>query len=229
MHIKLKRPAVAMVELIFAIVIMGIVLMSAPMLISTATSTTIVALQQEGVNEAVARINEVLTYDWDENSKDDACIPPVLHVSSGDDELNEIGTTGRRVGVPLKTKTRTFKCQALELDASSLAVDGKDDIDDFAGTISLIEDTSGSGGKDYIESTTVNIATTVSYIGDGAAYNSGSFAYVPGGTSANSTNIKQIGVTLTSTSSVSELDKTITLNAFSCNIGGYEYASRELP
>ena len=37
--IKKMRPAIAMIELIFAIVIMGIVLMSAPRLISTAAKS----------------------------------------------------------------------------------------------------------------------------------------------------------------------------------------------
>ena len=91
--IQHMRTAIAMIELIFAIVIMGIVLMSAPMLISTASSTTTVALQQEGINEASSRISMILTYPWDQNDINDSCISPVLHVSSGDSELAEDNTT----------------------------------------------------------------------------------------------------------------------------------------
>jgi hypothetical protein len=228
MNLYLKRPAIAMIELIFAIVIMGIVLMSAPMLISTAVQSTSVALQQEGINEATSRINMILTYPWDQNDINDSCIPPVLHVTAGDSELDEVANTGRRVGVPLGTNSHTFRCGDKKFNASTIATDGLDDMDDFAGTTSLVEESSGSGGVDYIERTTINIATIISYSSDSASYNSSSISYVPG-TGSSTTNIKKINVTLTSTSGISELNKTITLNAFSCNIGGYEYASREIP
>ena len=65
------RPAIAMIELIFSIVIMGIVMMSAPMLISTASNSTSVVLQQEGINQAVSRITMMLSYPWDEANTND--------------------------------------------------------------------------------------------------------------------------------------------------------------
>jgi len=219
-----------MIELIFAIVIMGIVLMSAPTLIATAAKGTSVALQQEGINEAASRVNMILTYPWDQNDTNDSCIPPVLHVVNGDSELDE-AKASRRVGVPLTSNSRTFKwCNGAELNASKIGKEGSaiDDQDDFDGTtVSLTVDASGSGGTDYIEKTTVNIATTVSYIGDSANYASKSFSYTPQSTSGTSTNIKEIQVTLTSSSGESELQKNIILRAFSCNIGGIEYAHRE--
>ena len=222
---KLHRPAVAMIELIFALVIMAIVLASAPMLIATAASSTSVALQQEGINEAASRINMILTYPWDQNDTNDSCIPPVLRVTSGDSELNEVIGTARRIGVPLNSNSRTFKCGGMELNASSINADGSDDIDDFSGTVPLVLKTSGSGGIDYIEQSTVNMVTSIAYIEDNAtSYGSTSFAYSPGDPiTAGSSNIKSINVTLTSTSGVSELQKAIILNAFSCNIGGIEY------
>jgi len=228
MRNTILRPAVAMIELIFAIVIMGIVLMSAPMLISTASSSVSVALQQEGINEAASRVNIILTYPWDQNDINDSCIPPVLHVTSGDSELDEVSGTGRRIGVPLSTNSRTFKCANTELNASAIGKEGTliNDIDDFNQAVSLVNIETAI--YDYIEKNTVNIATGITYISDSTNYNSSSTTYVPSAGSST-TNIKQIAVTLTSTSSTSELSKTITLNAFSCNIGGLEYASREMP
>ncbi len=229
---RLKRPAVAMIELIFAIVIMGIVISSAPMLISTASSTTVVALQQEAINEAATKVNMILTYPWDQSDVTDSCIPPVLHVTAGDSELNEYANTKRRVGIPTKSNSRTFACgNRSDFNASAIAKDGLDDIDDFSdpsNPTSLVTDASGSGGVDYIEQSTVNISTTVSYINDSATYSNKTFAYNIGGTvSSGTTNIKLIQVTLTSSSSESELNqKNITLKAFSCNIGGIEYESR---
>jgi len=218
-----------MIELIFAIVIMGIVMMSAPMLVSTAAKSTSVALQQEGINEAVSRVSMILTYEWDESDTNISCVPPVLHVLNGDSALDIDTNATRRIGVPVGSNSRTFKCGADEMNASAIGSGGGDgdDIDDFANT-TLVEDTTGSGGQDYIEQTTVSIATTISYFSDSASYGSSSFAYTPTA-SGGITNIKGVVVTLTSTSDVAELNKTITLNAFSCNIGGYEFESREMP
>jgi len=91
-----QRPAIAMIELIFSIVIMGLVLLSAPMLISTATKSTTVALQQEGINEVASRINMILTYEWDENDASSLCaaFPSILRVTNGDDELEAVAATG---------------------------------------------------------------------------------------------------------------------------------------
>jgi hypothetical protein len=220
-----------MIELIFAIVVMGIILMSAPMLVSTAAKSTSVSLQQEGINQAVSRISEILTYEWDQADTNDSCIPPVLHVSSsGDSLLKEVNGTSRRVGVPTLSNSRTFRCGSREYNASTtLTKEGSidDDIDDFNRDTSLVE--IEGAHTDYIEKTTVSIATTVAYINDNASYDSATLTYVPGGTPGSSTNIKQISVTLTSTSGVDELDKNITMRAFSCNIGGYAFASKIMP
>lgn len=223
------RPAIAMIELIISIVIMGIVLLSAPMLVNTATSSVSVALQQESINEAVSRVNMIMTYPWDENNTDDTCIPPVLHVSNGDPELDPVTGTPRRPGVPFLSASHTFKCGINEFDASSLGSDGgdADDIDDFTGTITLT-DFGGSGGKDYLETTTVNMQTNVFYGEDNTSYSSNNVNYNFSPSSVTPTsNIKVIQVVLTSTSGADELNKSITFNAFSCNIGGYDYESRE--
>ena len=233
MKYKHHRPAIAMIELIFAIVIMGIVMMGAPMLISTASNSTVVALQQEGINEAVSRVNMILSYEWDQNVLDNSCTPPVLHVASGDSELEELGTTARRKGIPSNTVSHTFKCGNTELNATTLlAKEGTviDDIDDFTGT-TVKEVLRGTGGTNYIETATVSIGTTIYYAPDSTDYSSSTVSYnfSPGTSSTTgSTNIKAISVRLTSSSSANELTKDIKLHAFSTNIGGYEFESRGL-
>lgn len=229
MKIKILRPAIAMIELIFAIVIMGIVLMSAPMLISTGTQSTFVALQQEGINEAASRVNMIMGYAWDEQNTQENYLFPLLH-TSGDSAFNESGTTARRVGIPM-TSQRTFilsDANNSDLNASALGSDGgdQDDIDDFGGT-SLVNIEAAT--IDYAEKSTVNLATAIAYTGDGVTggYNQTTVTFVPfsapGGTT---TNIKSITVNLTSTSGVGELEKEIILRAFSCNIGGYQLEER---
>ncbi len=87
-HIQIKRPAIAMIELIFAIVIMGIVLMSAPMLISVATKSGYVAILQEAIHEASSQVNMIAGYHWDENDADELFLDPILGVSAGSSDLD---------------------------------------------------------------------------------------------------------------------------------------------
>ncbi len=238
MHSKTLRPAIAMIELIFAIVIMGIVMMSAPMLISTATKSTYVSLLQEGINEAASRVNMIMGYSWDEGNTDGRYTSPILHTTSATSDLDMVATTGRRKGTPGDGK-RTFMFPDMNnsnINASAIGIDAsegigtEDDIDDFVGT-SLIEIESAS--IDYTEKTTVDIGTVISYVNDdsdGGGYNTSStITYTPFGSAGSTTSsVKSIVITLTSTDTANAdvLEKTIILRAFSCNIGGYEFEER---
>lgn len=234
MYTKILRPAIAMIELIFAIVIMGIVMMSAPMLISTATQSSYVAVQQEAINEAASRVNMIMGYAWDENNTDDNYMPPILHTTSTVSDLAIAGTTGRRIGIPI-TSQRTYivsDTNTTQLNASTLGSDSgdADDIDDFIGDISLIFDERDDNTVGYVEKTTININTAVAYLDDNSStggYTHSTISYTPSTASATTTSsIKSIVVTLTSSSGIDELNKTIILRAFSCNIGGYEFKER---
>lgn len=240
---KIMRPAIAMLELIFAIVIMGIILMSAPQLISTAAKSGYVAIQQEAINEAASQVNMIMGYQWDEKNTNEDYIPPIL-ITNGDSELNEVNIsaepTGRRLGTPdesyrtfIRSDGQRFNASALQqVDTGETGDHDEDDIDDFDGDTSLVE-IQDAGDVDYVEDNiTININTTVRYISDTADYNTNLLAFSPdftsGGStaSADSTNIKRITVTLTS-SGPEELEKEIILHGFSCNIGGYKLEERE--
>jgi hypothetical protein len=230
-----------MIELIFSLVVMGIVLLSAPMLVSTATSSTYVALQQEGINEASSRVIMIMSYPWDENDTSDIYVPPILHVSAGHPDLEMVKTRARRLGTPMAS-TRTFILSDLnssELNASvALGFDAddastQDDMDDFIDNNSSLTlvGAIGTNDIDYAETTTVEIRTNIAYADDnttktGGDYNASTITYAPFSTltAGSTSNIKTITVTLTS--SENSLDKTIILKAFSCNIGGYDFKTR---
>jgi type II secretory pathway pseudopilin PulG len=237
MHNILLRPAIAMIELIFAIVIMAIVLLSAPQLIRTSTQSGYVAIQQEAINEAAAQVNLVLGYNWDEGNTDEIFLPSILKVTNGDPNLNEVGTTGRRAGTPTQSYRSFYRADGNDTNASPIGSDGgdMDDMDDFNGANTLIEIENAS--SDYIETDTINIATTVRYGSDRPVTGTGPYNTLGGDTEISyspnfniaatpTTNIKFITVRLTSTSPLNELDKNITFNAFSANIGGYELEER---
>ena len=241
---QLKRPAIAMIELIFAIVIMGIILMSAPLLISTAAKSGYVAIQQEAINEAASRVNMIMGFHWDENSADETVLDPILETDS-DSTITDLAETtysdGNGTGIRRGTPRESYRSfirpdgsRGIATPDVALGPDGiENDMDDFMGTIGLV--LSGAGtGEDYIEKN-ATITTNVRYISDapvGNSYNTGTntinfdanFTQALGTTSS----IKRISTTLISdAASPEELDKTITLHAFSCNIGGYKLEERD--
>lgn len=229
------RKAIAMVELIFAIVIMAIVMMSAPMLIGSASTGSLVAVQQEAIAASASELGMILTRDWDEAGTDETSDSPILIVSNGDAALNMIlapdgNSSGRRVGTPITSSRKSFTSissteRFATLKAAFETENDADDIDDFdTDTISLTG-TSYAGGD--LADTTISIATTVIYISDtpsAGTYNSVTLT-LNNPFDANVTgtsNIKSISAQTTST----VLDTSIALQAFSCNIGSYTLKMR---
>lgn len=227
------RKAIAMIELIFAIVVIGISLLSIPNLLNVSLNSTLVTLQQESIAMAASHTNALMTYAWDEQNTDSVALYTGNKLNAnGDGRLNNIG-----VGLSLAllgARNRLFNvaiASPIGNDTNATAVDTNDDIDDFNGlTFNTIDAVLG-GTKNNIsdgEYVDVNItqSTTVRYGTDTATYDSatGSFSFstpfalaAPGGT----TNIKLITTTLISNSTAAELqNKQITFNAFICNIGG---------
>lgn len=230
------RKAIAMIELIFAIVIMGIVMMSAPMLIGSASSGSLVTVQQEAIAASASELGMILTRDWDEAGTDETAENPILIVTDGDASLDMIlapdgNSSGRRAGTPITSSRKSFSSvSSVERFASLKAAfeteSDADDIDDFdtdtitlTGTRHLLGD---------LADTTISIATAVNYISDtptAGGYNSVTLTLDnPFDTivTAGSSNIKSITAQTTSTN----LDTSIKLQAFSCNIGTYTLKMR---
>ena len=232
-----------MIELIFAIVIMAIVMLSAPMLIRSATSSGYVALQQEAIATAASSLSMTLTYHWDEANTVPNQDATILQVINGDADLNMSAATGRRAGTPngsIRSFLTNFNGPFNASAANALGADGGDldDIDDFNNTSIgvVISDTDNAGEGDVLDRN-ITIATTVTYISDnptGSKTYKGSGSkltfnqpFAPAKNQSQSTNIKRVDVTLTTDNS--DLNKTIVLHAFSCNIGTYEPNRRVFP
>ena len=82
---KNYKRGIAMVELIFAIVIIGVVLLSAPMLIYQASQNNTVALQQEAIAAVAAHTRILLSKHWDEADANLlGGIAPILKTSFND-------------------------------------------------------------------------------------------------------------------------------------------------
>ncbi|MEA1879309.1 MAG: type II secretion system protein [Campylobacterota bacterium] len=246
------RPAVAMIELIFALVIMGIVLMSAPMLVSTAMKSGYTSTQQELIAATSTHMSMVLSRKWDENNTLGLQKSRVLRTTTGAGlGLGSLPGTSFRAGTPTIGPHRTFIDHvSTNSNASAIVPDGAldnlnpfDDIDDYhRNTVNLIAGGGAATGtnnakNDYID-TNIPITTTVQYI-DATPSIEGNYSTASAGLNYNdplntiitagTSDIKSVQVRLIRNNPKSpELDANITLNAFSCNIGSFKLDSRSL-
>jgi len=240
---KSKR-AIAMIELIFALVIMGIVLMSAPMLIQQSILSGNVAMQQEAIVAAASQTSIILSMHWDENNNSNSAVAPMLDVNRDPFDFNDTAVPlglkdvmGRNSIIPAgNTLPATLfvdfgRDETNDIDTNESDFTDFDDVDDYHDsefnlTVFNSEFTSADVG-DYVD-TSIIMNTNINYTED--RVNTGTTAALNGTTlnlnnNINSTplgsqsNIKFIRVNLTSQSGVDELDKNITFEAFSCNIG----------
>jgi hypothetical protein len=231
-----------MIELIFAIVIMGLVLMSAPMMITTATKSSMTAFTQESIAIAATHTHALMTYAWDEQNTQSGQ-NGILETNSSNAALNARAaldaTAGakryKQVGVSASDPS-TFGYQNDTEPVSGAHETITDDVDDFDGrnivlTVANNTGTQSSDRGDYIDQN-ITIATSVAYANDtgsssdfsscthsgaGCAYSNPSTAGISG-----TTNVKFITTTLTTNADtqVDAIDnKKIVLKAFMCNIG----------
>lgn len=224
--IKTKK-AIAMIELIFALVIMGIVLMSAPMLIHQSIKSSNVALQQEAIVATASQTAIILSMHWDENNTEagnsrilevnrTSFLFPPLGLMDGNETLENVRSfNGNKPTVSANLGT----------DTNETTYTDYDDIDDYHnsdfGLMLFNKESTTADIGEYVD-TNISIKTTVRYTQENNVsrnITTGSFS-----------NIKFIKVNLTSKqTNVPELEKNITLKAFSCNIGTYAIYGREVP
>ena len=218
-----SHKAIAMIELIFAIVIIGITLLSVPNLIYQASESGYTTMQQESIAAAASDLSLILSREWDENGTSDEYHTPILTTTNGVTALStRPGARSRSfftgIGGP-------FPASAIGADVVG-DIDDIDDVDGITdGKVILVD-----GGQDLID-IDIRIATNVDYILDAATWNTTATNFnFPTGTAGGTSNIKKITIMLETDSPAAEFaDKKIVFNAFSSNIGSYKLERRELP
>jgi len=240
MHIiqNTHRAGIAMIELIFAIVIMGITLLSVPNLVSTGTKSVLVSFQQEAIAMAATHASALMTYPWDEQNTDSKLTytTNILHTTTTTTLLTEAG----RPTLTYSTRKRNFLAGGIAstnlggtTDGNATVPDTNDDLDDLISTGSSLSriTTASIDEGEYID-VNISINTGVTYGDDAASYDTGTgiFAFSDPFNAASSTSsfIKLISVDLSSLSLSAELNtKQISLKAFMCNIGAANPLSKE--
>ncbi|MCK4440697.1 MAG: type II secretion system protein [Sulfurovaceae bacterium] len=232
------RKGIAMIELIFALVIMGIVLLSAPMLIQQSIRSSNIALQQEAISALATHLEMILTMNWDDKLDNNKTIldtnetSPFNFPPAGLMPSNKIAGRSTKVGVDILTPSIS-----LGKDSGETTFSDFNDIDDFNnenfGLMLFNNETTTADVGDYVDKD-VNISTVVTYNKDINPLNALNTPTINLGniitqvSPTTPTNIKFITVNLTSDSGIKELEKNITLKAFSCNIGIFNIEGKGL-
>jgi len=212
------RKAASMLELIVAIVIMGMAVMTLPMMLEQTQKNNEFAFQQEVLLAAKTKLGDTLTYRWDENSLNNERI--VVLETNGDSELTS-SIDNRRVGHIYGDKRRKFN---LENNATATANfnDGNiDDLDDFDGESVGLFGVVAELDYRFID---FNMTTTVTYVSDTADYNSTNLSFnLDTATAGGTTSIKMLTLRI---ADAAENIEPFTLRAYSCNIGESEFLRR---
>lgn len=202
-----KRVAFTFIELIFAIVIIGLSVMSLPLMIDTNSKSIEKNLVQEAIFAASAQINQAVTADWDARSIEDGNNSYARVVDDGSC-LSDTNSSRNRLkpGHILAPKHR----RCIDSNNTSAALLGATTangfvIEDYTNQGIDNDNPTSSGYKDRY-TTTVAVTTNAFF----------------GGT--NNINIKMIEANISETSSGQLLTS---LKAYSANIGEVDFYSRK--
>jgi prepilin-type N-terminal cleavage/methylation domain-containing protein len=218
------KKAFTLIELIFAIVVISIVLLSLPSLTQATYDSSEGSLAQEAIFIASAKIAQISTYHWDENSVDNNVLlstAKVVDVAGGNSAYAREGTSTQRKGHLKQDRHRKFHDNAIATKSvAGIIVDNAAnntlDIDDEVGSASL--DNAAISNLGYKQTYTMNIA--VNYVSDlGTPSNNMNFNFSD--TSSGESNLKMIEVSVSNASEV-----ITTLRAYSANIGEIDYHSK---
>ena len=215
------RKASSMIELVIAIVIMGIAVMTLPLMLERTQANNAFAMQQEAILAAKTRIGDIITFPWDENSLNlTSNVVAVLDTDSVGIYQREVNST-RRIGHVVQNKRRKFFTN--ETNASDIVAGGPDviiDIGDFDNTnasLTLAALEEDAGALDYRFD--FNMTTRIRYITD---TNVNPFPFPNVGSSVTTSNIKMIEVELQGNGL-----STFQLRAYSSNIGESQLLRRD--
>lgn len=221
------RNGSSLLELIVAIVVMGIAVMALPLMLTQTQSNLEFAMEQEAILATRTKIGDILTYEWDENSLQND--RSAVLVTTGDAELNVEVNTTQRAGHVNADKRRKF-FPNLATSSTVLGADGGDldDIDDFHNDVqTLFANTEAANtGFDY-KFSNLSLMPTVVYVSDAYAnYGDNNITnFVLGTANAGTqTNIKMVEVNATNPALNAS---NFVLRAYSCNIGESELLKRE--
>lgn len=222
----MSRVGSSLIELVIAIVVMGIAVMSLPLILTQTQKNDAVALQQEAILATKTKMNYLLAYDWDANSYDgNASIARVLDTTglAGADNAFDVNITTdtRRAGHIKADKRRRLWDIGHSKRFPNNESAGLDDIDDYNGKDENITITAQD--MDFIFE--ITLSPSVVYVSDSLTsgnYNDANLSFKFDASTeqnlSNPSNIKMITIRTIDTDTGGDNVKTV-LRAFASNIG----------
>lgn len=208
------RRAVSLIELVIAIVVIGIAAMSLPLILTQTSNNIKLALQQEAILNAKSYIGIIQSHPWDKNSMSSNAVAGgrimVLGTSSSSDsEFNLINN--KRIGHIDGTGRRAMLIENGTLKSADGHNFGGIEIKEIS--LDVVEE-----NLDYILS--FKLQPEVKFVSDSTDYSKDDIEF-KFETAANNghTNIKIIEMNATNTNKEQEID--IVLRSYSSNIGEY--------
>ena len=220
-----------MIELIFAIVIIAIVVISLPLMMKTNEDAMEGNVVQEALFASSAKMMQVLSYPWDEHSTDSTnpnTYGKVVNITGGNTNYIRKDANGTsdvnssyRVGHILKDNHRRFHDVSLAADANHIGTLGSAtpptalNNANIANAPFIIPATSATGYKNNYK-----MDVSVNYVSDNNF--AGSTFIFSGTGNATASNIRLITVTIKDSAGV----PLTLLRSYSSNIGEFDFAKR---
>ena len=203
-----RRYAFTMIELIFAIVIIAISVISLPVMSQTISKGIDSNLVQEAIFATATKLNEAVTYSWDQNSIDPLQPDSLAQTINTGPGVGDCIVNGQRPGYIPQEKHRKCLSNLLTRPSAVLGPDGGvlNDLDDLAeADVPLF---SNAAAADAYKDNDYKSTITITYANFGTI-------------TAASQNIKLVSAT------ISDSDGPVTkLNTYSANIGEIDYFRR---
>ena len=226
-----QRLAFSMIELIFAIVIIGICMLALPMIMLTDASSQEGALAQEGILLTTTKVAQTLTFPWDPNSSPGGELMSTSRVletrAAQPAGLARVGTKDFRIGHFPEMLRRRLSPNSSPATASIIGA-GNNSISSLDGDSENIVATAGSEQFAYKKQWELN--TTILYVADAATYQNSvinDFDFSRTDAGPTPTNIKMVQITATDiTPNSAGNGNRMRLWSFSSNIGEAEFFKR---
>jgi len=203
-----NRLAFSLIEVVFTIVVVGVIIMSLPSMTSVSSKSIENSLVQEAIFAASAELNQATSYYWDRNSLDVNGTSSLSKVINLNNDCN--ATTKLRPGHINQAKHRT----CLNDTSITTTADTNDttvqNLNNAVGSSDTFEDTTGTfavSAEGYKEALTTDVSISFADFGAATALNK---------------NIKKITATIKD----SQGNDIVVLSTYSANIGEVDYEIR---
>jgi type II secretory pathway pseudopilin PulG len=183
---NLKKSSFTLIELVIAIIVVGITVTSIPMLLSTVSNNMSTNLKSNSFFNAYSTLSLIESMDWDENNTKGDNYYKVLTADGGDTELKCI----RKGTVQLDNQSGA-DCD--DNKTSTIGIDDGEDADDS----STFDDVDDFNGYENDDLASYNFKVGVKYVQDNANYSDKNIFYNDDLTTSNNTNIKEIEINIT--------------------------------